>query len=407
MKGKMSDERRKQIKSRMAAVKAEYVYALGFKLRVYPSAQQAAMMRFNANASRYIYNAHVFRDWATKSQAKWLRKNPWLDTNMPSMASAAYQSAWSMWRKVNTAGTPKPKRKDSYRLSYQTKNAYTAKARTEGYDIFNGVKVRITDARHIRIPKVGVLRAAAVMLSHLPQEKGIRIGVTTIKQEANDNWFVSFQVKSNHPFKQVLAKTGRSIGIDLNVSNFLTDSNGQTLPNPHFYKRIKGRLAKLQRVVSRRQLRAKKEHRQLKNSKNYQTARLRLAEMQNRVARARLDFLHRTSTTLIKNQDVIVSEELRGKNLLKNHALAMSISDIGWRLFLNQLDYKAKLYGRTYIKVNPAYTTKMCHCCGAINRAVTLGIKQWTCPTCGTVHSRDHNAAINIMHKGLAVLKSA
>jgi transposase, IS605 OrfB family, central region len=92
-----------------------------------------------------------------------------------------------------------------------------------------------------------------------------------------------------------------------------------------------------------------------------------------------------------------VSEELRGKNLLKNHALALSISDVGWRILLDQLDYKAKLYGRTYLKVNPADTTKMCHCCGAINHAVILGVKQWAWPNCGAFHSRDHNAAINIL----------
>ncbi|EST11214.1 RNA-guided endonuclease InsQ/TnpB family protein [Sporolactobacillus laevolacticus] len=404
MKGKMPDKQKIAIKERMAEVKEQFKYVSGFRVRVYPSAQQADIMRFNANTSRYIYNALVFREWSTKKHAKWLNNDKRLDTNMPSLANAAYQSAWNRWRKVNNAGTPKPKRKDSYRLSYQTKNSYVAKARIAGYDIFNGSKVRVVDSHHIQIPKVNVLKASANNIKHLPREKGIRIGITTIKQEPNGNWFISFQVKSDHPFKEKLVKTNKAVGIDLNLSNFLTQSDGKVVENPHFYKRIKGQIAKAQRVVSKRAVRAKKEKRALRNSKNYQKARLRLSELQNKVARQRLDFLHNVSTTLIKNHDVVVSEELRGKNLLKNHALAMSISDVGWRTLINQLDYKAKLYGRIYLPVNPAYTTKTCHVCGEINHNVKLGMEEWMCPHCCTFHIRDHNAAINIKRKGLLIL---
>ncbi|MDF2911174.1 MAG: transposase [Sporolactobacillus laevolacticus] len=404
MKGKMPDKQKIAIKERMAEVKEQFKYVSGFRVRLYPSAQQADIMRFNANTSRYIYNALVFREWSTKKHAKWFNNDKRLDTNMPSLANAAYQSAWNLWRKVNNVGTPKPKRKDSYRLSYQTKNSYVAKARNEGYDIFNGSKVHVVDAHHIQIPKVGVLKASANNIKHLPKEKGIRIGITTIKQEPNGNWFVSFQVKSDHPFKEKLIKTNKTVGIDLNLSNFLTQSDGKVVENPRFYRKIKGQLAKAQRVVSRRSVRAKKEKRALRNSKNYQKARLHLSELQNKVARQRLDFLHNVSTTLIKNHDVVVSEELRGKNLLKNHALAISVSDVGCRTLINQLDSKAKLYGRTYLTVNPAYTTKTCHVCGEINHNVKLGMEEWTCPECGTFHIRDHNAAINIKQKGLDLL---
>ncbi|WP_051575167.1 RNA-guided endonuclease InsQ/TnpB family protein [Sporolactobacillus terrae] len=406
MKGKMSDNQKQAIKQRMKAVKEQFKYKSGFKIRVYPTMQQADIMRFNANTSRYIYNALVFREWSTKKHAKWFNNDKRLDTNMPSRAVAAYQSAWSLWRKVNHAGTPKPKRKSDYRLTYQTKNSYVAKARKAGYDIFNGAKVRVVDERHIQIPKVGILKASANNIKHLPHEKGIRIGITTIKQEPNGNWFVSFQVKSDHPFKEKLVKMNKTVGIDLNLSNFLTQSDGKVVENPHFYKRIKGQLAKVQRVVSRRATRAKKEKRALRISKNYQKIRLRLSELQNKIARQRLDFLHNVSTTLIKNHDVVVSEELRGKNMLKNHALALSISDVGWRTLINQLEYKAILYGRTYIKVDPAYTTKTCHVCSSINHEVKLGMEQWICPTCGTFQIRDHNAAINIEQKGLTLLRS-
>lgn len=403
----MSNERKQAIKARMKAVKATFTYSFGFRIRVYPSAQQADIMLFNCHTARYIYNAKVFRDWGSKQHAKWLNTDSRLDTNMPSMAIRNYQASWNMWRKVNSAGTPKPKRKDQYRFSYQTKNSYPAKSRQAGEDIFNGAKVKVTDSHHIQIPKVGRLKASANNIKHLPHEKGVRIGVTTIKQEPNGAWYVSFQIKANHPLKQALPKTGSEIGIDLNLSNFLTDDQGHQVPNPRYYRKMLTKLAKQDRKVARRRRRAKKEHRRLLDSRNYQKSRRQRANLHSHIAHQRNDFLHRTSTVLIQNHDLIVSEELRGKNMLKNHALAMSISDVGWRTFISQLEYKAELYGRTYITVNPAYTTKRCHCCQAINHQVKLGQEKWRCPNCHVFHIRDHNAAINIKNKGLALLQEA
>ena len=130
-----------------------------------------------------------------------------------------------------------------------------------------------------------------------------------------------------------------------------------------------------------------------------------VAKIHARVFDRRHDFLQRTSTTLIKNQDLVVAEELRSKNLLKNHALAMSIADVGWRSFLNMLAYKADLYGRQFITVSPENTTQTCHDCGFVmgsdgTEKLTLADRKWTCPQCHTHHIRDHNAALNILEKG-------
>ena len=112
---------------------------------------------------------------------------------------------------------------------------------------------------------------------------------------------------------------------------------------------------------------------------------------------------------LINNHDLIVAENLRSSNLLKNHALAMSVSDVGWRSFLQKLEYKANLYGRIFIAVDPKNTTQMCHKCKFVmgtnnTQKLTLTDRQWTCPQCGTFHIRDHNASLNILDKGLAKL---
>ncbi|MBU6035111.1 transposase, partial [Lactobacillus helveticus] len=163
------------------------------------------------------------------------------------------------------------------------------------------------------------------------------------------------------------------IGIDLNLDNFLTDSNGAMVAKPRFYRNAKKKLAHAQRVLSRRQ---------------------------------REDFLQVLSTALIKNHDLVVAEELRSKNLLKNHALSQAISDVGWRRFLNMLAYKAKLYDKEFQTIDPKYTTQRCHNCGTIMgqngcRKLKLKDREWTCPMCQTYHIRDWNAAVNILEKGL------
>lgn len=123
----------------------------------------------------------------------------------------------------------------------------------------------------------------------------------------------------------------------------------------------------------------------------------------------RHNFLQQISTALIKNHDLVVAEELRSKNMLKNHALALSISDVGWRTFLGMLAYKAKLYGRRFITINPRNTTQTCRDCGFVmgtngTDKLTLDDREWTCPNCGVHHIRDWNAAKNILDKGIAKL---
>ena len=127
------------------------------------------------------------------------------------------------------------------------------------------------------------------------------------------------------------------------------------------------------------------------------------------VMQRRKDFLHRTSATLIKNHDLVAAEELRSRNLLKNHALAMSIQDNGWRMFLSMLTYKAALYGKNFVTVDPQNTTQTCHACGHImsgKEKLTLKDREWICPKCGIHHLRDVNAAKNILARAKAKLVS-
>ena len=153
---------------------------------------------------------------------------------------------------------------------------------------------------------------------------------------------------------------------------------------------------------------AKQDGRALKTSVNYQKQRQKTAYLQRKVERQRTDYLHVVSKRKIENQDFIAAEDLKVRNMLKNHKLAKSIADASWRKFLTMLQHKALLYGKTVILVPPRNTTQTCSKCGYIlkgDEKLTLNDRDWVCPKCHTEHFRDTNAAINILNRGLQLAK--
>lgn len=423
------------------------IYAFGMKMEFYPNHCQQKYLLDNIHTSRFIYNQLVANGYTDSRIAKLNQQYPipedywqynqqhklikfstkrltslrrvlscrpdWmnqlvLDSDMFRNTERQYKAAWNMFRKVHTAGTPKFKKRSTASWSFTTSNHYAIRSlqqRNEYPTIYNG-SIRFVDAKHLYAGRhLGTLKLHYGQA--LPKQKHLRITNVTFRYEKDGHWFVSVLFKSLTPFKQPLKPTGKQIGIDLNISNFLTDSNGIPVANPRYYRHSEKRLAQLQRTLSRRQRRAKKEDRSLTDSKNYQKQRQRIAHLHRHIRNQRRNFINLISTALIKNHDLVVSEDLRSKNLLKNHALAKNISDVGWRQLIEQLRYKAVLYGRTYILVNPAYTTQICYDCGyrmgsdERSHKLTLDDRCWICPQCHRLHVRDWNAAKNILSKGL------
>ena len=322
---------------------------------------------------------------------------------MKANAIKNYRAAWNLFRKVHRAGVPVFHKK-RIEQKYQTSNHYAANKGTP--TMVNG-SVRLLDKKHLHLPKLGKIRFKGLPQKIFSHRSNIRIGTTTIAMDATGRYYVSLQLASEQPFVELTPVVKSPLGIDLNTANFLTDSNGHVVANPRYYRRLQGKLAQAQRKLSRRALRAQKEQRPLRTAANYQKQRVVVANLQRQVANQRQNFLHLVSTTLIKNHDLVVAEELRSKNLLRNHALALSIADVGWRTFLGMLAYKAKLYERQFITINPRNTTQTCSHCGFImgtgkTEKLTLRDREWTCPQCGKHHLRDWNAAQNILAKGLA-----
>ncbi|AKP68459.1 RNA-guided endonuclease InsQ/TnpB family protein [Companilactobacillus ginsenosidimutans] len=407
----------------------DYQYHYGLKVRCYPSDKQKQIIEHNLNGSRFAYNEMVAIDRELynlrkcklyikqvqnridylierKESTKYLfGLRSWLNefnvgTDVTSMAIRNYKAAWNMFIKVHTTGIPKFHKKQ-HSGSFQLPNRYSSKITTPS--LFNG-NIKFIDNKHMNVSLIGHIRVSGSHKRIMVEHSNIRIGTLTVSKDAIGDYYISLQLASDSPFVQTGKSTGDSIGIDLNTENFLTTSNGDVVENPRYYRKNKKRLAKQQRILSRRHLRAKKEHRRLLDSKNYQKQRIIVAKLHNKVCNRRTNFLHETSTALIKNHDLVVAEELRSKNLLKNHALAMSISDVGWGTFLQMLEYKAEMYGKAFIKVDPKYTTQTCSNCGYVMRGeekLTISDRTWSCPNCNQYHTRDHNAAQNILAKAM------
>ena len=214
----------------------------------------------------------------------------------------------------------------------------------------------------------------------------------TITKTATEKYFVSLCVQEDIADSLQLNKGGQ-IGLDVGLKEFYTDNFGNTVSNPRILKRLTAKLCREQRRLSKRKI----------GSNNRKKQRIKVARVHEKISNARLDFLHKESTRLCRENQTIAVESLQIKNLMKNHKLAKAISDVSWGEFFRQLSYKSILYGCDLIKVPTFYPSiQTCNQCGFKNPITkNLSVRNWTCPNCGANHDRDLNATINILHKAL------
>ncbi|GGU99240.1 transposase [Streptomyces albospinus] len=245
---------------------------------------------------------------------------------------------------------------------------------------------KITLGGKLRLPKVGDVTVKwSRTLPSVPST------LTVIKDSAG-RYFASFVVETGP--QEVLPTTTPEIGIDLGLGHFAVLSNGTKIDSPRFLRRAEKQLKKAQRSLSRKE----------KGSANRDKARFRLARAHARVADARREFHHQLSTQLIRENQAIAVEDLAVKGLARTR-LAKSVHDAGWSQFVAMLEYKARRYGRTFVRIGRfERTSQVCSACGVKDGPKPLHIRQWTCGACGAVLDRDINAAVNVAQAaGLAV----
>ncbi|MEH2105480.1 RNA-guided endonuclease InsQ/TnpB family protein [Nostoc sp.] len=206
-----------------------------------------------------------------------------------------------------------------------------------------------------------------------------------------DGYYVQFSISADRT-EAIIKPTHQTIGLDVGIESFYTDSFGNKLENPRFYRTAEQKIKRSQRLVSRK----------VKGSSNRRKARTRLGTVHLKISRQRKDHAVKLARCVITSNDVVVYEDLRIKNMVKNHCLAKSINDAGWYQFRVWLEYFGKVFKRITIAVNPAYTSQECSNCGVIVKK-SLSTRTHVCQ-CGCKLDRDHNASINILNCGLGTV---
>ena len=349
-----------------------------YKYRIYPDAEQMQFFAKCFGCVRFVYN-RMLSDRIEhynltgkslnntpaqyKSEFTWLKE---VDSLALANAQMNLNTAYRNFFRDKSNGFPKFKSKKNNNFSYTTNNQKGTVYVENGY---------------IKLPK---LKSPVKIRQHRSFEGVIKS--CTISKAPSGKYHISILVETEI---QKLPASDMRVGIDVGIKDFAVLSNGESYKNPKHLRKSEKRLAKLQRDLSRKQI----------GSSNRNKARIKVAKLHEKIANQRMDFLHKKSTEIIRENQAIVIEDLKVKNLMKNHNLAKSIAEVSWSRFREMLDYKSRWYGRELIIAPPDYpSSQLCSDCGnRSSQTKDLACRVYVCPECGLEIDRDYNASLNLL----------
>lgn len=359
-----------------------------YKYELKPNEEQKVLLNKHFGSVRWVYNH--FLD---------ARKKQYLETNK---SDTYYKQALKLTELKKKEETIWLKEVNSQTLQTSLKNLEVAylnffrgnsqypkfKSKYNKNSFTVPQHVRIED-KHIFFPK---FKNGIKVNQHRDFDGEIRN--CTVSKTPNGKYYVSILVNTKHiPYE----KTGKVIGIDLGIKDFVITSDGRKFKNHGWTKKYEKNLKRAQQHISRK----------IKGSQQYKNQRLKVAKIHEKISNCRKDNLHKVSTELIKSYDLICLESLAVKNMVKNHKLAKHIQDASWGIFLNMLKYKAEWNEKIIVKVDRFFpSSKLCSNCGWIKQDLTLNDRKWTCEVCNCTHDRDVNASQNILKEGLCLLSA-
>ena len=375
----------------------------GIKIRIYPNLEQQDKIIANFGYNRFVWNqmldmmiqryennpkAPFLNTFALNNLLKQLKiENTFLKDAESTSLQNTNRDLIEAYKKFfrEHKGFPKFKSRKFPKQSYQS----------------NYVNRNIQQiGNKLRLPKLGLIKFKC------GRKIEGKIKNATIRLSATGKFYAILLVDNE---VQELPKTHNSVGIDMGVSDLMITSEGVKYPTIRFDKILANKKHYWEKRLARRRLQAQKEiawdkhnkvlvPRDFSDFKNYLKAKHMVAKYNEKIANQRNDYLHKLTKSLVETYDVIKIEDLKAKNLLKNHKLARAIANQSWRKLRSQLEYKCAWYDKQLVIVNSYKTSQICSECGYDDGKHTLDVREWTCPSCGTRHDRDINAAINILN---------
>ena len=359
-----------------------------YKFRIYPDSNQALLIVKTIGCSRFVFNHFL----AERSSAYESEKRT-LSYNDCSAMLTQLKKELTWLSEVDSTALQSSLRflDDSFKRFFSRQNDYprfkSRKNPVQSYTSkFTNNNIAVEDS-FIKLPKLGLVRFAK------SREVDGRIISATVSRKPSGKFFVSILAETE---VSELPKTGIACGVDLGLKDFAVISDGSGHTNPRFFRSLEAKLAKEQRILSRR----------VKFSSNWYKQKLKVARVHEKIANTRADYLHKLSTDIVKNHDIIGMEDLQVSDMLKNKRLSKAISEVSWSQFKKLLEYKAVWYGKKVITVSKTFaSSQLCSACNYQNKAVkNLSVRTWTCPSCNAVHDRDINASINLRNEAIRLL---